>query len=232
MLQSNKVRRLAPIMAFCLAIAVVPAASLRAGEPLPKTSKEGLELRKQTKQRVVYVKPGATISQYGSVSILDPYIEFSKDWLRSYNSSTRGASQKISDQDLEKAKQELVTQFKTIFREELTKGGYEVKDTAGPGVLVLRPALINIQVNAPDLMTPGRSTTYVESAGQMTLYLELWDGGTNTILARVLDAQSDSTVYTQNANSVTNKWASERMLRDWADELRTKLDLARGKTKD
>src|SRR5262249_12283405 len=106
------------------------------------------------------------------------------------------------------------------------------KDAAEPGVLVLRPALINIEVNAPDLMSPGRSTTYVQSAGQMTLYLELWDGGTSTILARVLDAQSDSTVYTQNANTVTNKWAAERILRDWADELRTKLDLARGKSKD
>ena len=228
MLQSSKVRRLVPIILFCLAVAF----GLRAAEPLPKVSNDGLELRKQTKQRVVYVKPGATVSQYESVAILDPYIEFAKNWVRDYNSSTRGASQKISDKDLEKAKQDLTTQFKTVFREELTKGGYQVKDGAGPGVLVLRPALINIEVNAPDLMTPGRSTTYVESAGQMTLYLELWDGAANTILARVLDAQSDSTVYTQNANSVTNKWASERMLRDWADELRTKLDLARGKSKD
>jgi Protein of unknown function (DUF3313) len=219
-------------MVCCFAVACAPVAVLRAGEPAPKTSQDGLELRKQTKQRVVYVKPGATVTQYESVAILDPYIEFSKNWVRDYNSSTRGASQKITDNDLEKAKQDLSTQFKTVFKEELTKGGYAVKDGAGSGVLVLRPALMNIEVNAPDLKTPGRSSTYVESAGQMTLYLELWDGGTNTILARVADAQSDSTVYTQNANSVTNKWASERILRDWADELRTKLDLARGKSKD
>lgn len=232
MLQPSKIRRLAPIIFFCLAVALVPVAVLRAGEPLPKTSQDGLELRKQTKQRVVYVKPGATVSQYESVAILDPYIEFSKSWVRDYNSSTRGATRKITDRDLEKARQELSTRFKTIFREELTKGGYQVKDGAGPGVLVLRPALMNIEVNAPDLMSPGRSTTYVQSAGQMTLYLELWDGATSTILARVVDAQSDSTVYTQNANSATNSWAAERMLRDWADELRTKLDLARGKSKD
>lgn len=232
MLQSGEIRRLAPIVLFCLAVAFVPVGALRAGEPLPKTSQDGLELRKQTKQRVVYVKPGATVSQYESVSILEPYIEFSKNWVRDYNSSTRGATQKITDRDLEKARQELSRQFKTIFREELTKGGYQVKDGAGHGVLVLRPALMNIEVNAPDLMSPGRSTTYVQSAGQMTLYLELWDGATSTILARVVDAQSDSTVYTQNANSATNSWAAERILRDWADELRTKLDLARGKSKD
>lgn len=231
MLQLSKLR-LAPIIALWLAVALVPAAVLRAGEALPKTSEDGLELRKQTKQRVVYVKPGASVSQYESVAILDPHIEFSKNWMRDYNSSTRGASQKITDKDLEKAKEDLSTQFKTVFREELTKGGYQVKNGAEPGVLILRPALVNIEVNAPDLMSPGRSTTYVQSAGQMTLYLELWDGATSTILARVLDAQSDSTVYTQNANTVTNKWAAERIMRDWADELRTKLDLARGKSKD
>jgi hypothetical protein len=229
-LQTSGIRRLAPIVFFCLIVAFVPVAALRAGEPLPKTSEDGLELRKQTKQRVIYVKPGATVSQYESVTILDPYIEFAKNWVRDYNSSTRGATQKITDRDLEKAKEDLSKQFKTIFREEVAKAGYEVKNDAGPGVLVLRPALINIEVNAPDLMSPGRSTTYVQSAGQMTLYLELWDGATSTILARVVDAQSDSTVYTQNASSVTNKSAADRIMRDWARELGKKLDLAEGKT--
>jgi hypothetical protein len=228
LLQSSKVRRVAPTILFCLVLACVPVAVLRAGEPLPGTSQDGLELRKQTKQRVVYVKPGAMVSQYESVSILDPYIEFSKTWIRDYNSSARGATRKITDQDLEKARQDLSTRFNTIFREELTKGGYPVKGGAEPGVLVLRPALMNIEVNAPDLMSAGRTTTYVQSAGQMTLYLELWDGATSTILARVVDAQSDSTVYTQRTNSVTNKAAADGILRDWAHELRTKLDLARG----
>jgi hypothetical protein len=33
--------------------------------------------------------------------------------------------------------------------------------------------------------------TVIRSAGSMTLYLELWDSMTNTILARVMDAQTD-----------------------------------------
>lgn len=229
MLHSSKVQRFAPIILVFLAIACVPVAVLLAGEPAPQVSKDGLELRKQTKQRVVYVKPGATVTQYHSVAILDPYIEFSKSWVKDYNSTTRDQSRRLSDEDLKRAGQDLSDQFKKIFREELTKGGYEVKDTAEPGVLVLRPALVNIEVSAPDLMTPGRSTTYASSAGQMTLYLELWDGGTSTILARVMDAQGDSTVYAQRSSSVTNKAAADRILRDWADEFRTKLDLARGK---
>jgi len=96
-------------------------------------------------------------------------------------------------------------------------------------VLVLRPALINIQVSAPDLMTAGRSTTYVESAGAMTIYLELWDSASETILARVIDGQADPRMYGQRSSSVTNRAAAERMMRSWADELRSRLDLVRGK---
>ena len=121
-------------------------------------------------------------------------------------------------------------QFKKIFTEELQKGGrYQVTDSGGPDVLILRPGLINIQVNAPDLMAAGRSATYVESAGAMTIYLELWDSASNTILARVVDGKVDPRLYGQRTSSVTNRAAAERMLRSWADELRTRLDLVRGK---
>jgi hypothetical protein len=91
---------------------------------------------------------------------------------------------------------------------------------------------VNIQVSAPDLKAPGRSTTYAQSAGQMTLYLELWDAVSNTILARVIDAQADPTTLTQRTSSVTNRAAADLILRSWADELRNKLDLARGKSED
>ena len=70
----------------------------------------------------------------------------------------------------------LAAEFKKVFTEELQdKGGYQVVETAGPDVLVLRPALVNVEVNAPDIMSAGVNATVVRSAGQMTLFLELWD---------------------------------------------------------
>jgi hypothetical protein len=92
---------------------------------------------------------------------------------------------------------------------------------------VLRPALINIRVSAPDLMTAGRSTTYVQSAGEMTLYLELWDSATNTILARVVDAQADPQSYGQISSSVSNRAAADRLMQRWASELHKALDTVR-----
>jgi hypothetical protein len=201
-----------------------------AKESAPEVTKDGLHLYKQTKERLAYVRPGATFTQYKKVALLDCYVEFSKDWVNDYNRDQRDPSRRIRDSDLERAKTALQKDFRKIFTEELQQDGrYQVVDSGGPDVLVLRPALINIQVNAPDLMTAGPSSTYVQSAGAMTIYLELWDSASNTILARVVDGQADPSLYGQRSSSVTNRAAAERMMRSWADELRSRLDLVRGK---
>lgn len=218
------------ITALCAGLALACPAGLAAKEPPPEVTKDGLHLYKQTKERVAYVRPGATFTQYKKVALLDCYVEFSKDWVRDYNRDQRDPSRQIRDSDLERAKKALQGDFKRIFTEELQENGrYQVVDSGGPDVLVLRPALINIQVSAPDLMTPGSSATFVQSAGTMTIYLELWDSASNTILARVIDGSVDPSLYTQRSSSVSNRAAAERMMRNWADELRNRLDLVRGK---
>jgi len=218
------------ITALCVGLAFACPAGLAADQPPPEVTKDGLHLYKQTKERLAYVKPGATFTQYKRVAILDCYVEFSKDWVTDYNRDQRDPSRRIRDSDLDRAKKALQSDFKKIFTEELQEGGrYQVVDAGGPDVLVLRPALINIQVSAPDLMAAGRSATYVESAGAMTIYLELWDSASNTILARVVDGKVDPNLYGQRASSVTNRAAADRMIRSWADELRNRLDLVRGK---
>ena len=217
------------VTALYAGMSLSPAA-FAAKEPPPEVTKDGLHLYKQTKERLVYVKPGATFTQYKKVTLLDCYVEFSKDWVNSYNRDQRDPSRQIRDSDLDRAKTALQKDFRKIFTEELQQDGrYQVVDSGGPDVLVLRPALINIQVSAPDLMTAGRSSTYVESAGAMTIYLELWDSASNTILARVIDGQVDPSLYGQRSSSVTNRAAADRMMRSWADELRSRLDLVRGK---
>jgi len=216
--------------ALCAGLVLPSAVALAATEPPPEVDKDGLHLYKQTKERIAYVRPGATFTQYKRVTILEPYVEFSKDWVRDYNRDQRDPSRRIKDSDLDRAKTALQGDFKKTFTEELQKGGrYQVTDSGGADVLVLRPALINIRVNAPDLMSAGRSTTYVESAGAMTIYLELWDSASNTLLGRVIDGSVDPNSFAQRSSSVTNRAAAERIMRSWADELRNRLDLVRGK---
>jgi hypothetical protein len=223
--------KLGLVVVMCMGLASLSIASARAKDAPPEVSPEGLQLQKNTKNRVVYLKPGATFTQYERVAILDPLVEFEKDWQKDYNSSRVGLEGRVSDKDVERMKTGLAAEFKKIFTDELqNKGGYQVVDTAAPDVLVLRPALLNVEVNAPDVMTAGINASVVRSAGQMTLYLELWDSATNTLLARIMDAQADNDAFAKQANRVTNTQAADRILRDWANELRVRLDEIKGKT--
>jgi hypothetical protein len=217
-------------LAACACAALALAQQASAKDTPPEVTSDGLQLRTSTKERLVYVKPGATLAPYNRVAIVDCYVEFEKDWQRDYNNSVRNLQGRVTDKDIERMKRDLAAEFKKVFTEELqAKGGYQVVDTLAPDVLVLRPALVNVEVSAPDLMAPGISATVVRSAGQMTLYLELWDAATNTILARVMDAAADPDTMAERASRITNKAAADRILRDWAGELRKHLDAARGK---
>ena len=214
-------------------VAAITLASIpvvQAKEAPPETTPEGLVLLKSTKSRISYVKPGATFTQYNRVALLDPLVEFEKNWQKDYNSSRRSLEGRVSDADVERMKAGLAAEFKKVFTDELqNKGGYQVVTTAAPDVLVLRPALLNVEVSAPDLMTAGINATVVRSAGQMTLFLELWDSTTNTLLARVMDAAADDDAFAKQANRVTNTQAADEILRSWAHELRGRLDEVKGK---
>jgi len=209
-----------------IALAVTPA--FAAKEKAPEVSPEGLHLVKSTKSRLVYVRPGASLAQYRRVAILDCEVDFEKDWQKDYNMSRVGLEGRVSDKDVARMKTDLAAEFKKVFADELaSKGGYEVVDVAGPDVLVLRPALVNVEVNAPDLMTADFRRTVVRSAGQMTLFLELWDSTSSTLLARVLDAKDADSGMAMVATSAYNKAQADMVLRNWAKELRERLDDAR-----
>jgi hypothetical protein len=225
------VRQLSWAMCTSLALiaACVPVADAK--DSPPEVSPDGLHLQKSSKNRLVYLKSGATFSQYDRVAILDCYVEFAKDWQRNYNMNEPDLEMKVSKTDMDRIQRELAAEFKRVFTEELqTKGGFEIVDIAAPDVLILRPALLNLMVNAPEIDTaPTMAFAVVSSAGQMTLYLELWDSTTNKILARVVDTEADNSSggFAQAGGVVRNKEAADEMLASWADRLRTALDNAR-----
>jgi len=208
--------------AACLGLAF--SSAVLGADPPPDVTADGLHLQKSTKSTLVYVKPGAAFGKYDKVAILDCLVEFDKNWQRDYNSS---ATTRVSDSDMDRIKKDLADEFKKVFTKELTKGGYQVVDSGAPDVLVLRPAILNLRVTAPDLMTSGISRTVMRSAGSMTLYLELWDSVSNAILARAIDAQGDPGTIGQVSSRVTNTAAADSILRRWADILRDRLDAAR-----
>ena len=211
---------------FSLALLMLATSvSFAARKELPAESPEGLKLVKGTKLAAVYMKEGADFSGYDKVAILDCYVAFKKNWQREQNREKFGS---VSDQDVVRIRTRLADEVMKVFSEELVKKGEQIVDTAASDVLVLRPAIINLDITAPDTNQPGISYSIAASAGQMTLYLELYDSVTRELLARVIDPEADRGFDTFTLqNEATGRMAADHILRKWADTLGDFLQHAR-----
>jgi hypothetical protein len=196
----------------------------------PETSHDGLALVKKTRSTALYLRPGVSFAQYDRLAILECPVAFRKSWQRDQNEDRVDLQQRVSARDMERIKAELSKEFLRVFKRELeTRGGYRIVETGGPDVLVLRPAIVNLDVSTPDLMPSGRVANLQTSAGSMTLYLELYDSMTSQILGRYIDAEGDTQGMVQIADRVTNMQAADVILTRWADTLRKGLDRAHAK---
>ena len=207
----------------CMVFGMLMAATVLAKEELPEVDSDGLHLVKGTKVRVAYLKPGADLGQYSKVMLVDCFVQFKKNWAKDYNLDQIGLQGRVSDKKMDEIKAALAAEFKRIFTDTLTKDGHEVVDTVGPGVLLLRPAILNLDVTAPDIKRAGMSNTWVSSAGEMTLYMELYDSASSEIIGRVADPRADRRMDTRMANSVTNKVPADRIMQGWATLLSNHL---------
>ena len=207
-----------------LGTAPVAAMAKKKGE-IPEYTVEGLKLVPNTKNIArVWAEPGANLSQYNRVYITEPLVAFKKNWKRDQN---RG-SIKVNNNDIKRIKTAVSELFMEVFTAELEKGGYSLTNERAEDVLIVRPAIIDLNVNAPDVRSAGRTETFASSAGSMTLYLELYDSQTDDLLAKALDPTADrQSSWMQWQTKVANRAAGKRMMQPWAEALRKGLDEAR-----
>ena len=190
----------------------------------PATTVDGLEQVATDKVDALYRLPGATLASYRRVAILEPFVAFRKNWQRDQNRDRVGAN-RVSAADMERIKSTLAEEFMTAFTNVLEEGGYDIVDVAADDVLVLRPAIVDLDVAAPDIQSPGRSNTFVTSAGSMTLYMEFFDSVTSQLIGRAVDSRravGRGTIHI--SSSVSNRAEAVRMLTRWATLLREALD--------
>ena len=214
------IARMANAPAILLGVLLAIAApAIHGADDIPQATPEGMKLIKQTKSRIVYAMPGATLEPYTKIALLDCFVAFRKDWKKDHNRSA-AFELRVSDQDMERIKSDLAAEFRKVFEQELADAGHEIVDHTGADVLVIRPAIVNLDVTAPDVNAAGISRTIVRSAGAMTLFMELYDSTTSAIIARVMDAQSaDRGGLAMEATRTRNKVEADRVLRSWAKEL-------------
>ncbi len=199
----------------------------------PQETHDGLVLQPDSKFQEVYILPGADLSSYTEFGLADCSVAFRKNWLRDQNNSRMDLTRRVTQKDVDKIKDSLGEECTRFFRQSLQEAPpYQLVDEFenGEAVLVLRPAIINLDINAPDTMSPGINRTYTTSTGEMTLSLELFDGTTGQALARIVDRRRAPDMgRLQWTSGVTNKAEADRTLKRWAKNLREGLDKATGR---
>jgi len=219
----------AAVLVSVLILFASPAAVAQKKEP-PQETHDGLILVEDRNVAAAYVDPDADLSVYNKIMILDCYVAFKKDWEK--KAKKTGSRVRVSSSDIERIKVDVAALFRDVFTEKLASDdGYEIVTAAGDDVLLVRPAIIDLDITAPDTMSAGRTHTYTTSSGAATLYIELYDSVTGDILARAADRKEARSAggYMTYSSRVTNRSDARRMLGRWADQLRVKLDELHGK---
>lgn len=211
-----------------LMLSMTMATSALAKKDLPAVNDEGMELIKDSKMTTIYADPNADLGIYNRIWLKQATVAFKKNWQRDQN---RSNAMKVRTKDMEKIQQDITTLFGEVFAKELVDGGYELVEEVGDDVLIVVPAIVDLDVIAPDIQHASRSYTFSESAGEMTLRLELFDSVTNDMIAKATDRKRDfRRGYVEWRTSVSNRAVAKRFMRIWAKALKSTLDDAKSST--
>lgn len=208
------------VAAFALvAMAATPAraADDETGDPFA-----GLKKIEDAKSGVAYIDPNADFSVYKRVAISDPYVAFRANWRRDTN---RSRLRPVTATQMEKIKSDVASLLKEVFTERLqADDGYEVTKEAGYDVLLVKPAIVDLNINLPETGPRAATVSVSTSAGSAVLYIELFDSVTGDIIGRAADRQEASTATFQTTGPAFQEAAARAIFTEWADTLREFLD--------
>ena len=144
-------KRISGSLLLVWVIAVTGACSTIPAEPT--VTYDGLVLMPDTRFGVVYKRPNADLTAYEYYGIMACEVAFKKNWLRDQNKSRLDFSSRVTQKDVDRIKDKLGEDCATYFREALEQAPpYQLVEgfRDGEQVLVLRPAIINLDISAPD----------------------------------------------------------------------------------
>lgn len=188
---------------------------------------------KSKRAEVVYVQPGASLDGYDKIMLVEPQISFRKDWKNDWNRDN--PMRRVDDRYMAEA----VATGKRLLTEEfssaLTDKGFTLIDQPGSDVLMVKPAIIDLDIYAPDPNnTAGMWTkTYSDGSGRATLFVELFDSSSQQILVRVMDTkdnENDGYSWRVQRNRASNMADARFAFSSWGIDLANGLIQAQGVT--
>lgn len=200
--------------------------TIQSGEDA-ELSYDGLHKVDNSQADLAWATPDFDISGYSKIMFVGAGIEYApaKNKGRTSIDRSRGGPYFLDD----KTRQRFEALVQETFLEELMKiEHYELVNEAGPDVLMIRGALLDVESFVPQdpMSTSGRGGIYLRSVGEATLVLELRDSPTGAILARSIDRRAAERMggTMTESNRVTNATEVRRLVRFWATRLREGLD--------
>jgi hypothetical protein len=168
----------------------------------------------------VLAKPGVDWQQYTRV-LLAP-LDLSEVTI-----AAPAATPKRDVKPLTAAQQQAIGEsYSRAFSRELVEDELFVAvDTAQPGTLTIKAKLLAwapTYLPSERLEASGRNRVYTETAGKLTLQVEIYDATSGELLARVTDERAATRMWRQN-NSVQNRAQINQVMGAWARIFRTHL---------
>jgi len=200
--------------------------TIQAG-PNAEVTVDGLNRVDNSKMALAYVKSDVDLGSYTKI-MLDPVsIAYKKEPLGTGRMRTSHHESNFSLT----AKQ--TENMKSLFQEAAVNAlsgdnGYQIVSDPGPDVLRVSCALIDLIVTVPTEEPVGRSRTFAESYGAVTLVVELRDSETGEIFARVADRKEPGSNFGMTeVNRATVTSDLKRLFKFWSGYLREGVDKVR-----
>jgi hypothetical protein len=214
----------APLL--CLATACTqsaPSIRYKTSGDMPVTA-DGLHRIESVRVGAVYLKPGARFAGYDAILVDPVTVSYKSPPQRASASNRSRGNFALSESQMDRLKRS----FQEAFEQELEKSeAFQLVTEPGPTALRVSGHIVDLVVDAPPQRGSDRS--FIMSAGEMTLILEVRDSLTREPLARLADRRAirptqagAGRVYYSNP---ARNWAEVRnRMQHWATLLREGLD--------
>ena len=168
-----------------LSLGLMLLAAAASAQQLSDMTEDGLVRVPSSRKAGVYRLPDATFAQYRRIMLEPASVAFRKNWDRKgldrLDTGLKPSERQRIANDLVLALQE------EMVAELVQRGGFVLTETPAPDVLLIVPAITELEITAPDAgSTPG-TRTFVRTAGSMTLIVELRDAASGVTVGRIID---------------------------------------------
>ena len=209
---------------FGLKLVAVLACGCAADPPPEETTPDGLVRVPARSVGGVYRAPDATFFQYHRIILEPPSISFAKDWTENHP--------EVSAKELARIRAESVRLFREEFSRQFVKyGSYKFADEPAPDVLLVVPALEDLDILVPEAGDgPGERTYLTMRPVTMKVTGDVRDATTGKLVGRVITyhpPEQNMNNELRAANRTTNAQELRRVFAEWSLLIREALDVAK-----